>query len=83
MTASLDAPSLSSKRTFLRIATVDGNFFTLPAVDDIDVTNFMSGVKANQWLGTPDWFMPYEAILWVVKVIHAGDAMNTEGMVKQ
>lgn len=83
MTASLDVPSLSSKRTFLRVTCVDGNQFEMPAVEHIDVTQFMAGVKANGFLGTPTWFVVYDSIIWAVKITYMGQDVSTEGMVKQ
>lgn len=84
MTASLEDLSQTSKRTAVRFTCVDGNQFEMPAVDNIDVSAFMCGVKANGWIGTPDWFLVYDAIVWATKVVYVGStAVSVEGMVKQ
>lgn len=83
MNVSLEDQSLVSIRTAVRITCVDGNQFEMPAVDNIDVANFMAGVKGVGWIGNQHWFVVYDAILWATKVVYRGEAVNVEGMVRQ
>lgn len=84
MIASLDDLSQTSKRTFIQIMSVDGNMFDLPATDDINVSMFMASAKARGCVGNENWYIVYDAILWVAKIqYNAAGAASVEGMVKQ
>lgn len=84
MSVNFDDLSQPVRRTFIQVMCADGNCFEIPATDDVDVSNFMSGVKARGYIGTGNWFVVYEAILWAAKVVYTASGVSSvEGMVKQ
>lgn len=84
MIANLEDLSQSNKRTFVHIMSVDGNSFELPATDDINVANFMGTIKTRGGVGNENWYLVYDAILWICKVqYNAAVASPVEGMVRQ
>lgn len=85
MIASLEGPSLltNDKRVVIQIMCADGNTFEMPVVEGLSVSNFMGQVKANGCVGTDNWFVVYDAILWAVRVVYTGQSVvSTEGMAR-
>lgn len=84
MNASLEDLSLSSRRVFVQIMTLDGNTFDMPATEDVHIANFMGGVKSRGGVGNENWYVPYGSILWVAKIqYNAVGAASVDGMVRQ